>query len=361
MKNFSFPATLLMLITSSFATAQSPSFGERVESGTTSAQEQREKKEAVIPQCDRMMGTVAIVTPDKNWWQAYQLQSPDALIKMFVVKSKCFTVLDRGRGFAVAERERALAAGGNLQQGSNIGGGQIKAADFVITPDIVVNNNDSGGNAIGAILGSFIPGWGGIIAGQIRMSDKSAEVTLTVTDVRTSEQVLVADGRAAKTDIGFGVGGGTFMGGGFGAAGVSGYENTALGQVVALAYLDAYTKMVTRIRELQPSTVQAVGTAQAVPSPPQENPMSMPLSQETVAPVAVVQPQPVPVKRVKPVATAKNGTFYRGPSEKSDRIRDLPPGTILYPTTNTSGFWWEVEDDSGEKGWIRAGTLQLGQ
>ena len=33
--------------------------------------------------------------------------------------------------------------------------------------------------------------------------------------------------------------------GGFGGAGISNYQNTAIGQVVVLAYIDAYTKLVS--------------------------------------------------------------------------------------------------------------------
>lgn len=320
------------------------SIGDRIDSSRTSAQEQREKKEATLPKCDRVMGTVAIVEPEKNWWQQYQLQSPDALIKMFVVRSGCFKVLDRGRGFSIAERERALAAGGTLQQGSNIGGGQVKAADYVITPDIVMSNSNSGGNAIGAIIGSFIPGFGGLIASQISLSDKSAEATLAVTDVRTSEQIIMAEGKAEKTDIGFGAGGGAFIGGGFGAAGVSGYANTAQGQVVALAYLEAYSKVVREIQSRQSS------------APPDTDAALTPLlPQENAASVAV---QPSPVVNGTQVTMARAGYLFRGPSVKSGSVRELPPGTVLYPTEKKNGAWWEVTDDSGVTGWVSSQMLR---
>lgn len=343
-----------VLLISGYAAGQdntepSGSFGERFNSGSSSAESQRAKKEAVLPRCSEPVGSVAIVPPEKNWWSQVQLQSPEALIKMFVARSGCFTIVDRGRGAAIAERERALAGSGNLQRGSNIGGGQMRAADYVITPDIVVSNNNAGGSGFGALFGALIPGIGGVIASSIRMTDKSADVTLTVTDVRTTEQIVMAEGKAQKTDIGFGIGGGAFMGGGFGAMGAGSYENTALGQVVAMAYLDAYSQMVEQIQSLR-AVVHPIAEPLPTPPPPVEK-------------VVILQPPPPPavVKKPDPVATARKGTMYREPSEKSSRIRDIPPGTILYPTTNTSGFWWEVTDSSGEKGWIRAGTLQLGQ
>lgn len=341
---------VLLSVSASAQEGSDPSFGDRFKSGQTSAESQRAQKEAAIPRCAKPVGSVTIVPPERNWWSQVQLQSPDALIKMFVARSGCFTIVDRGRGFEIAERERALAGSGTLQQGSNIGGGQTRAADYVITPDVVVSSSNSGGNALGAILGAFIPGLGGAIAGSLRMTDQSANVTLAVTDVRTSEQIIMAEGKAQKTDIGFGIGGGAFMGGGFGAAGVSSYENTPLGQVVAMAYLDAYTQMVARIQGLR-----NVEHRQANPPPAAERSVAQEQEQEQL------QPQQTQPARVRPVATARAGTFYRGPSEKSAKIRDVPPGTIFYPTTNTSGFWWEVVDDEGEKGWIPARILQLGQ
>jgi len=55
----------------------------------------------------------------------------------------------------------------------------------------------------------------------INVSSKTADVVLTVTNVRTSEQQAIAQGHGSKTDVGFGVGGGGFGLGGFGAAGIS--------------------------------------------------------------------------------------------------------------------------------------------
>src|SRR5262245_55246460 len=96
-----------------------------------------EPKPVVIPTCEKKIGTLSVMEPEHNWWQQYNLESPEALIKVFVSESKCFTLLDRGKGLAAAQSERALAAGGDLRGGSNMGKGQMKAADYVLVPDIV--------------------------------------------------------------------------------------------------------------------------------------------------------------------------------------------------------------------------------
>ena len=81
------------------------------------------------------------------------LESPEALLKVFVMKSGCFTLVDRGAGFAMAQQERALAAGGTLQGGSNLGAGQVRAADYILVPDIVNRNGNSGGTNVGGLSG----------------------------------------------------------------------------------------------------------------------------------------------------------------------------------------------------------------
>ncbi len=62
-----------------------------------------------IPTCDKKIGTLAVTEPENKWWLAYNLDSPEALIKVFVSQSQCFTLLDRGKGLAAAQQERALA------------------------------------------------------------------------------------------------------------------------------------------------------------------------------------------------------------------------------------------------------------
>ena len=73
------------------------------------------QKQAEIPTCARKLGAMAIHAPQNNWWTPLGLESPEALLKVFVMKSNCFTLVDRGAGFAMAQQERALASGGTLQ------------------------------------------------------------------------------------------------------------------------------------------------------------------------------------------------------------------------------------------------------
>ena len=80
--------------------------------------------------------------------------------------------------------------------------------------------------------------------------------------MRTTEMELLAEGYARKSDLSFGGGGGGFFGGGFGAVGGGGYQNTDIGQVIVLAYLDAYKKMVTQMGGLPHDPSAAAPQAQ---------------------------------------------------------------------------------------------------
>src|SRR5436309_12294240 len=112
-----------------------------------------------IPTCDMRIGILAVTEPENKWWLAYNLESPEALIKVFVSQSRCFTLLDRGKGLAAAQQERALAGSGEMRGGSNIGKGQMKAADYVLVPDVVTKNSNSGGRNLGGLVGASSAVW----------------------------------------------------------------------------------------------------------------------------------------------------------------------------------------------------------
>ncbi len=299
-------------------TLSAPAFAQK-----KNAQEQRKEGVAQIPVCAKSLGAISVIEPEDtvNWWTGQQLPAPSKLIKVFVNKSKCFTLVDRGAGMDAAMRERALGAGGELRVKSNMGKGQVRTADYVMVPDLIAQNSDAGGNALGGLLGGLIGGNAGALIGGLNFKKKTADVVLTVTDVRSSEQVAMAEGNGKKTDIGWGAGGGLFTGGGFGAAGAGGYANTEIGQVITLAYLQAYTDIVTQLGGL-PDSASAANSQQAV----------------TV---------------IKPARLFANA----GGTGKA--VRSLDVGMMLYPTGTKEGMMWEVEDELGNKGWVSSSLLEL--
>jgi hypothetical protein len=191
-------------------------------------------------------------------------------------------------------------------------------------PDIVTKNANSGGTNVGGLLGGFVGGFAGALISSINISSKTADVTLAMTNVRTSEQEAITQGHGDKTDVGFGVGGGGFLGGGFAAAGISNYQNTAIGQVVVLAYIDAYTKLVTQMGGLSAQTPG--GAAAAAPS--------------------------------QTLTMSRPGRLYAAASDTSAAVRQLSPGMALYPTGQKDGIWLEVSDEVGNKGWVPQAAVE---
>lgn len=300
------------------AVSATPAFAER-----KTAQEERAEKVAQIPVCKKNLGSISVLEPEDgvDWWTGEQLPAPSALIKLFVNKSRCFTLVDRGRGMDMAQRERELASSGQLRNRSNIGKGQIRAADYVMVPDLISKNRDAGGNAIGALVGGLLGGSkAGALAGGLSFKKKTADVLLTVTDVRSSEQVAMAEGSAKKTDLGWGAAGGLFSGG-FGGAGASGYANTEIGQVITLAYLQAYTDLIAQLGGL-PDNASAANSHQAA-------------------------------------TMLKPGRLFANPGGTGKVVRPLEVGMMVYPTGNKQGAMWEVEDELGNRGWVSSLLMEL--
>ena len=230
----------------------------------SSGHKDQARGEQEIPVCSHRIGTLAIVPPDKEWWRELNLGSPEAIIKIFVQQSGCFTMVNRDRAMQSRSMERALADSGEMQRGSNYGKGQVKAADYFLQPDIVSTNKNSGGGGAGAAIGGILGHFGGFagavgaVAGGINVKKGEATVTLSLVNSRTTEESLT-QGYARKTDVSWGAGGGAGWWGGFAAAGGYGYQNTEIGQVIVLAYLDAYRKLVQQLGGV--SAIPAVAPA----------------------------------------------------------------------------------------------------
>ncbi len=283
----------------------------------SSGQRLQQQTMSDVPRCARKLGTISVADgDDPNAWTQWSLTAPSKLLKVLVQRSGCFNLVDRGTGLNAAERERAIGSGLGLQRGSNVGVGQIKAADYVLVAEIQGANANVSGNAAGAVAGAVVGGVFGGLLGGIRSKKLEANTILSVTNVRTTETIATEDGYAAKNDIGFAAGGGFFAGGGAAAVG-GGYANTDIGRIVTLSFIQAYAKLVTGLGLVQPGDG---GTAEAAPKK----------TYSAMGPV---------VMRRTAVATGA-------------AIRTLPAGAIVYPTGAKNGLWWEVADENDNVGWV---------
>jgi len=210
-----------------------------------------------LERCDKPMGAVAVVEPQDYVMGAlarYNLQSPVGLIRMMIQQSNCFIVVERGQGMQNMMQERALAGGGEMRANSNIGGGQMVAADFILTPAVVFSENNAGGfgGALGGLLGGKAGAIGAVVGG---LKFKEAQTSMLVADARSGVQVASAEGSSKKADLNLF---GAVWGGGAGG-GIGGYGNTNEGKIVAASFADNYNNVVRVIRN-DPSLQRDVGT-----------------------------------------------------------------------------------------------------
>ncbi len=268
-----------------------------------------------LPHCDRPLGTAAVQEPQNRWWTELGLSNPEVVIKLFALKSGCFRMVDRNGGLAMRNQEAGLNSSGDLQRGSNLGRGQVLAADFFLIPDISRSNSHAGGGNLGGLAGGFLPGGWGAVAGGININKKEANTLITLVDARTTEQLYIAEGAAKKTDIGFAAGGFGGGWGGFGGLAGSGYTDTDIGKVVMAAYFQSFTDLVRYLQTQQPGAQQA----------------SAPMSSQRAT---------------------QDVQLREGPSTSTKIRYTVRSGASVYPTGKRDGVWMEVDDENGNRGWM---------
>jgi hypothetical protein len=228
------------------------------------------------------------------------------MIRLMMQQSNCFTVVDRGVASEALKAERELAGQGELEKGSNMGGGQMVAADFLITPRVIFQDANSGGG--GGFVGSLLPGVAGAVAGGLSVQNMEAQTLLTLTNVRTGVQEAAAEGSASKSDIG--VGGIGFIAPVAGGAGA--YESTDIGKIVTAAFMDSHNKLVQQLGATQPASERAATS-----------------NWYTVSAL----------------------NLRSGPNTGAPVIQTLKKGTSVTPTGKKQGSWWQVEAN-GNQGWV---------
>jgi len=173
------------------------------------------------------------------------------VLRTLIQQSNCFVVVERGRTMNTMNNERALMRGDEGRAGSNFGGGQIAAADYTMSPDIMMSAT-TGGASLGAatsrlgVVGAAF----GAAAGS--MSQNEAGTILLLIDNRSSVQISAAEGCSKNMDFGFA---GSLFGSGVAAAGGA-HTSTPQGNVVMAAFVDSYNKMVVALRNYKAQTVK---------------------------------------------------------------------------------------------------------
>lgn len=205
-----------------------------------------------VPRCDVPLGTIALVEDrtaapseddippglramirmaEAQNGGGSQKIDPLPLLKLLTAQSNCFQVLDRGEGFDALQRERALASGGTIANGNTQA--TLLAAEYLLTARVLYSDGNAGGSGGG--LGTMFPGGIGFKSKKLE-----SQTMLTLVEVKTGLQKVVATGSARKKDIS--IIGGALMGSGIGALG-GGYTSTDIGKITSFALLDAFRKL----------------------------------------------------------------------------------------------------------------------
>lgn len=212
-----------------------------------------------LEKCPETLGTVRIEeNTNASWYSAYNSRyntgSTVPVIRLMVQQSNCFVIVERGRGMQAMQNERAIMRSDEGRAGSNVGGGQLVAADFTMSPEVVLSDR-GGTQARGGVAGiGSLFGRAGAVLGAAAgsVSSNEAGTMLTLIDNRSGVQLAAAEGYAKNVD--FGVAGAMFGGSGGGGAGA--FTSTPQGKVILAAFVDSYNKMVVSVREYKAQTVK---------------------------------------------------------------------------------------------------------
>jgi len=204
-----------------------------------------------LERCSASLGTLGVVEDQSAPWyhelRAHRLGSTVPVIRMMIQQSNCFVIVERGGAMQNMRTERDLNMSGEMRAGSNMGKGQMVAADYTMSPSIQFSQNTGGGRAA---LAGFLPGALAAVAGGMKTNE--ASTTLIMIDNRSGVQLAAAEGSAKNMD--FNLLGGLF-GGGM-AGGASGYSNTPEGKIIIAAFADSYNQLVRAVRNYKAQTVR---------------------------------------------------------------------------------------------------------
>ena len=240
-------ATACALLSGCIATA--PTLGEN--KGTVSGAAgggSAEGQNTTLEKCSETLGTMAMQEDVNAPWytqlRSRNLGSTVPVLRLMIQQSNCFVIVERGGAMRNMMQERALQQSGEIRGGSNMGQGQLVAADYTMSPAIQFSGNTGRGG-----VGAFLPGIVGAVAGSVGRNE--ASTTLLLIDNRSGVQISAAEGTAKNFD--FGIFGAAW--GGLGASG-GGYSSTPQGKVIVAAFADSYNQMVKSLRNYKAQTVK---------------------------------------------------------------------------------------------------------
>lgn len=244
------------LLSGCLATTPSVGGGSGTAATGAAAGASAENANSGLEKCPETLGTLRIEeNTSAGWYTAYSSRyrtgSTVPALRLLVQQSNCFVIVERGRAMQGVNQERTISRGDEGRAGSNFGGGQMVAADYTMSPEIILS--DKGGTKAGGLLAG-LRGVAGTALSAVAgsMSTNEASTMLLLIDNRSSVQISAAEGYSKNID--FGLSGWGFGGGAVGGAGA--FTSTPEGKVLMAAFMDSYNKMVVALRSYKAQTVK---------------------------------------------------------------------------------------------------------
>ncbi|ESS68494.1 hypothetical protein MGMO_146c00330 [Methyloglobulus morosus KoM1] len=223
-----------------------------------------------LERCSTPLGTLAV--SDGRFSGSSAVTTVDPLIRLAVQQSNCFVITSIGNQATRAMINEIVGEqreSGEYRPGSRQEKGQRVAADYLLDPQVIVLNENTGGSGaslggalVGAGLGAAGLGGLGAIAGAVSnsMETRTTDVALTLTDIRSTVQVAISQGSATANNMNLSGAGalggwGGLIGGALGG-GLSSYTRTPEGQATAAAFFDAYNNLVVSVRNYKAQDVK---------------------------------------------------------------------------------------------------------
>lgn len=223
-----------------------------------------------LERCAQPLGTLAV--SDGRFTGSQSVTTVDPLIRLAVQQSNCFVITGIGNSATSALLDRITDQqrnSGEYRAGSKQQKGQRVAADYLLDPQIIVNNEATSGQS-GSLGGALLDiglgaaGLSGVSAAAARVSgsveSRVSDVALTLTDIRSTVQVAISQGSATANNLSasgsgaFG-GWGNLFAGSIGAS-LGTYSRTPEGIAIAAAFFDAYNSMVIALRNYKAQEVR---------------------------------------------------------------------------------------------------------
>ncbi len=200
-----------------------------------------------LEKCSKPLGVVRIQEDTHAEWYRYyysRVGSTAPVLNMLIMQSNCFVVVERGTGDASIRDETGRSRGDEARESATRGKGQQVSADYLLKPEIILNQRGGQGGSLGGIL----PG----VLGRVGLTSNEAGTVLTLVDIRSTVRLAAAEGYSKNTDLK--IAGGLWGFGG--AAGGSAFSRTDEGKVLTAAFFDAYNKLVVALRQYKAQTVK---------------------------------------------------------------------------------------------------------